>query len=239
MHVRRLDDTVVQASSTTGVLTLANAVPVGHTIVVTVGWTNDSAVIPTISSVVDTRGNTWEVASTSGTGSATGSSLIARATLTTAMQSTDTITVTIGAARIRWVLEANEFDDVLPAAVDRVAANHAPANSATPSVGPTALATQQPYELVVGAIVFGRGTGATSSVDPGWEGGAMVTTAAGSSDRALQTVWRYVTTTGTQSAQCTLSLSAGYTASLATFRAWTRAGSPVVPRGAVHRAAGW
>lgn len=209
-----LGTSTVTTGTTTGSVSVGSAVPAGAFIVLTVAWSNDTATIPTITSVTDSRGNSYTVDASAGTANATVSCVIITAPVTTALQSGDTITVTISANRQRWVLQADSFTGV--GAVDKTAANHAPASSTAMSTGVTA-ATTSADELVIACFGFGRGSGATSTLDAGWSGGSMVTTAAGSVDRALQMGYRTVSATGTQQGTATLTVAAAYAGCIATF----------------------
>ncbi|WP_165964237.1 hypothetical protein [Actinomadura sp. KC216] len=197
-------------------MTLATAAPAGTTVVLTVAWSNDAPTIPTIVSVTDSRGNSYTVDTSAGTGNGTVSCAIISARVTSALKVGDTITVTIGANRQRWCLQADGFPGFLAAVLDRTGVNHTPAVSAAMSTGLTA-ATRSANELVVACYGFGRGGLATSTLDPGWSGTAFVTTAAGSVDRALQMGYKTVTATGTQQGTATLSLPAAYSGCIATY----------------------
>lgn len=209
--------TAVQSTTASSVaLTLTAAVPVGATVLLGIAWDAPSpGGTPTISSVVDSRGNTWtttpDMSVAAGTTVAVGG---LRARVTTALQIGDTITVTISsAARGRWAMQADAFDDLDASPLDKTATN-APGSSTALSSGVTA-ATAQATELVY--CVFGFGGGRTVTVPGGWTGGAKVETSAGSGDRALQVIHKYVAATGTQEGTLTLSSSSTYAGAIATY----------------------
>lgn len=225
----------VTTSGTAGAATVTTPVSAGRTVAGAIVWDSSSGTIPTISSVVDTRGNTWTADVTAGgAGNTTVAVGIFRARVTTALLAGDTITVTIGAARARWAMQYDQFDDLLPSALDVGASNSNP-GSATSLVTGATLDTGQPYELAYAA--FGMGAGRVITIPPDWSGTASVETAAGSADRALQVIYQYSSTAGAQQGTLTLGTASTYTAAIATYRAWVPPGRRVVRAGAASRAA--
>lgn len=220
----RLGTNTVIASNTVGTIPVGSAVPVDYTVIISLAWDNGTTSIPTISSVTDGRSNTYTTTSSAGTGNSTVSDMILSSKLTTALQAGDTITVTIGAARVRWCLEASAFGSV--GAFDQNAANHNATNTSSGSLTTNASgSTTYPSELVVAA--FGFGTGRTITVPGGWTAtGTSVETAAGATDRALQTIFTTVSTTGAQTGTLTISPNSVYTANLSTFQLLQ---APLVP----------
>lgn len=224
-HVRTAGSAFVNAAATVGTIPIPNAVTVGHTIVGGVVWESAASAVPTITSIVDSRGNTYASVAAINNG-ATVSQIIFYGTMTTALQAGDSITVTIGSSRSRWALVVDQFDDLTTSPLDRSATN-APAASASLASGTTA-ATTAANELVY--CVFGFGQGRTTTIPSGWSGGSIVESTAASANRALQATWRYVTATGTQAGTLTISSSSTYTGNIATFKA----GSPPPPTSAIH-----
>lgn len=227
----------VVTSATAGAVTAANPVPAGRTAVGAIAWDSSAGTIPTISSIVDTRGNTWTMDSSAGGVTNTTVAVgIFRARITTALLAGDTITVTISAARARWAMQYDAFDDLLPSALDQIAGNNNP-GSQTALVSGATPATLQPYELVYAAFAFGTARGPV--IQAGWSGTASVETAAGSADRALQTVYQYTSATGVQQAPLTLTTASTYAGCAATYKGWVASGGRSVSTGAAHRAASW
>jgi len=204
------------ASTTTSTLTLSSGVSSGHTLMAAVCWEASAGTLPTISSVVDSRGNTWtttpDVSALAGTTLAVA---ILRARVTTALLTGDTITITLSASRSRWAWQVDDFDDVNTSPKDQTASN-SPGSSASLSSG-TTTATAQAYELLY--AVYGFGTGRTVTIPAGWSGGAQVATSAGSTDRAMQAVWKYANATGTQQSTLTLSSASTYAGGIVTDKA--------------------
>lgn len=204
------------AATATSVLTLTAAVPAGHTLLGAICWESSAGTTPTISSIVDSRGNTWtttpDVAIDAGTTLAVA---IIRAGVTTALHVGDTITVTITATRTRWAWQIDEFDDLNTSPKDAAVSN-APGSSASLSTGTTGTTTQA-YELLY--AVYGFGSGRTVTIPSGWSGGSQVVSSAGSSDRAVQAAWKYTATTGAQQGTLTLSSASTYAGALVTYKA--------------------
>jgi hypothetical protein len=236
-HAALIGTGVVNANNTVGAVTLTSAVPAGYTVCGAIAWESAAASIPTISSVVDSRGNSWSAdILAGGAGNATAACGIFQARITTALQVGDTITVTLSASRSRWAMQYDSFDDLLVSPLDKTAHNDNPGSSASLDTGTTA-STTQPYELVYGA--FGFNSARTATIPAGWFGTAQVNTSAGSSDRAVQAIYRYTAATGTQQGTATLDTAGIYAACAATYKGWVAGRAPMVPAGAVGRAASW
>ncbi|GGV34277.1 hypothetical protein GCM10010182_67720 [Actinomadura cremea] len=222
-HVARIGTGVASASSSTGTITLTAGAAVDEAVVVGVVWESGAGTIPTITSVVDSSGNTYMVDRTAGgSGNATAAVALARAGVTSALDPGDTITVTIsGGTRARWALVAESFDDVAASPLDKTAATDN-GNSGSLTSGVTSTTTQA-AELCV--AVFGFGQGRTVTIPDGWSGGAKVESAAGSSDRAVQLIYRYVSVTGAQEGTLGISPSGVYAGLIATYKVDTPSAS--------------
>ena len=228
---------IVVSANTAGSVTVANAVPAGRTVVGAIVWEASAGAIPSISNVTDTRGNSWATDVTAGAaGNTTVAVGIFRARITTALQVSDTITVTIGTSRTRWAMQYDQFDDLFTSPLDKTAVANNPGTSTSLASGATT-ATVQPYELVYAAFGFGVGRG--PSVPAGWSGTASVETAVGSTDRALQTIYQYTSTAGVQQGSLTLTSTSTYVGAVATYKGWVAAPKPTVATRAAQRAASW
>lgn len=225
----------VTAANTVGAVTLTAGARVGQTVVGAIAWESSGGTIPTISSVVDSRGNTWTTdVSAGGAGNTTVAVAIFRTRVTTALQVGDTITVTLSASRIRWAMQYDAFDEPLPSALDKTAVNNNP-GSDTNLVSGTTAAITQPFELVYAAFAMGVGRGPV--IPAGWQGSASVETAVGSTDRALQVIYQFTSAAGAQQAPLTLTTASTYAAGVATYKAWAPPGPRTVLSGATSRAA--
>lgn len=213
--------TKVQNSSAAAVtITLTAAITAGHTLIGGICWEAAAGTVPTISSIVDSRGNTWTTTPDDSVVAGTTLAVaIIRARATTALQVGDTIVITISASRSKWAIQIDEFDDVNASSPKDVAAHNAPGSSASLSTGTTAT-TAQNYELMY--VAFGFGTGRTITIPGGWSGGASVETTGGT-DRALQAIWKYQTTAATESASLTLNTASTYGGVIVTYKATSTA----------------
>lgn len=204
----------VNSSSTSLAVTINRPVAVGSTLLMGLCWEAGAGSTPAISSVVDSAGNTWtttpDVSVTSGT---TVSIAVLRAQITSALIPGNTVTVTIGSGRSRWAAQIDCFDDLALLPLDKTATN-ATSGSAL-STGTTATTTAQ-AELVY--AVYGFAQGRTVTGPEGLGMGPKVETSAGSSDRALQTSWFYVSSTGTQSGSVSIDSSGVYAGAIATYK---------------------
>lgn len=219
-HQGRLGTATAEESQTSTAIPVGQAVPAGHTVLGAVAWSQDSASIPAITSVTDSRGNAYTVDAAAGAGNSTASCSIFRARVATALQSGDSITVTISSPRIRWCLQADAFDDLIAAPLDRTAANDTPASSSSLSTG-TTLPTQQAKELAYAAFAFGRGGDQDITGVGGWNAGPQVATAAASARRGLQVAHVYLDAAGAVEGTATTDAATTYSGCVATYRVVT------------------
>lgn len=205
---------IQNASSTTLAVTIYRPVPVGTTLLMPIAWEAGAGTVPTISSIIDTRSNTWTTtpddSAVSGT---TVAVAIVRARVTTPLIPGDTVTITISAARTRWAAQIDATPDLAASPLD--AHTHNSGTGTSLSTGTTA-ATVAQAELVYCAFGFPSGRGPV--VPAGWGGGPDLETTAGSTDRALQSTWLYVSATGTQAGTLTLGSSGAWAAAIATYK---------------------
>ena len=218
--------TKTQNSSAAAVtITLTAAIAAGHTLVGGICWEAAAGSVPTISSVVDSRGNTWTTTPDDSVVAGTTLAVaIIRARATTALQVGDTITITISAARSKWAIQLDEFDDIDASSPKDVTAHNAPGSS-TSMVSGTTATTAQASELLYAA--FGLGTGRTITIPGDWSGGASVETTGGT-DRALQTIWKYQSSAAAQSVTVTIGTASTYGGVIAAYKATSLA--PAVGR---------
>lgn len=215
-HVRSTTKTE-NASATTSTLTFTTGVLAGHTLIGVVAWESSAASVPTISSIVDSRGNTWTTTpDVSINSDGTVAIAVIRARVTTAFQAGDTVTITISLSRSRWAWQVDEFDDINATTPKNVTATSS--GSGTNLTTGTTSATAQAYELVYAA--FGFPAGRSPTVPSGWSSsGSSVETSAGSSDRAALAAWKYTSATGTQAGSLTLASSGTWAGAIAAYKA--------------------
>jgi hypothetical protein len=218
--------TKVQSSSATSVtITLTAGIAAGHTLIGGICWEAAAGTVPTISSIVDSRGNTWTTTpDDSVVNGVTLAVAVIRARATTALQVGDTVTITVSIARSKWAIQIDEFDDVNASSPKDQVAHNAPASATALTTGTTAT-TAQNYELMY--VAFGFGSGRTITIPGGWSGGASVETTGGT-DRALQTIWKYQTTAAVESGSLTLNTTSTYGGVIVTYKATSA--SPAVGR---------
>jgi hypothetical protein len=233
-HVATIGTVTGTSSVSTLSVTLTAGALSGHTVIGAVAWESSAGTVPTISSVTDSRGNTWTTTpdvAAGGNSNVTAAVVLIRARITTALQVGDTVTVTIsGGTRSRWAIQLDDFNDVnsgTPKDVTQHADNPTP--SASLSTGATA-ATAQNYELAVAAFAYG-GTHAAPTVPSGWSGASQLT-AGTSTIRNLMVIWKYTSSTGAQTGTLTIDSSAAYCGVVAAYKAT----NPSPPVGRVSQA---
>lgn len=222
-HVNTIGTGTATTAVSTLAVTLTHAVSTGHTVLGALLWEAGGGTgVPTITSIVDSRGNTWTTTPDANAGGATNTTVavaIVRARITTALQVGDTITVTIsGGTRSKWAAQYDDFDDVnasTPKDQTATTGNTSPSGTSL-STGATS-ATAQAYELLYAA--FGCGFGKAFTLAGGWSGSAKVETGATSGNRDLQVAWQYTSSTGAQTGSVTIDSSSTYAACMATYKA--------------------
>lgn len=232
--VRDLSSGTSKASATTIVTAvMPAAVPIGDTVVVAVtGSTNTIA----LSSVTDTKGNTYTILSdVAGT---TSRLSWAASVLTVALATTDTITATYATAQGIRVIGAMEFSGVT--ITQDVAAKAAAGTSTAPSTGASA-ATTTANTLTLGAFSVSNATASgTFTQGTGFTKGIEATTGIVGTNRSLATEHRINSATGTQTANGTYATSMPWDALEVVLQeavVATATPAPVLFSGAVIRAA--
>lgn len=181
----------------------AMAVPVGSTLVGAVAWESSDNSVPSGITITDTARNTYTVDVSVASGS-TVAVIIFRGRITTALTTSDTLTVAITGTRIRWDINVDAFDDILQAyatsPLDKFSSNAS--GSSTSLVSGTTDVTSQDKTLTY--VAYGLGAGRTFTVPGGWTEKTVVQTSVGSTDRALKCIFRYNTVEGAQSATTTI-----------------------------------
>jgi hypothetical protein len=232
-HVATIGTATGTSSVSTLSVTLTAGALAGHTVIGAVAWESSAGTVPTISSVTDSRGNTWTTTpdvAAGGNSNVTAAVVLIRARITTALQVGDTVTVTItGGTRSRWLIQLDDFNDVNTSPLDKTQHADNPTASASLATGSTA-ATAQAYELAVAAFAYG-GTHAAPTVPSGWTGATQLT-AGSTTIRNLMVVWKYTSSTGTQQGTLTIDSSAAYCGAIATYKAT----NPMPPVGRVAQA---
>jgi hypothetical protein len=194
----------------------------GDTVVV---WAGMSSKTIAVSSVTDSRGNTYTVDATVNHGVTSLNSYVASGYIATALLPGDTITVTFSVFLYSARLVAGaEFRGIAPTArVDQEAT--ASGSGTTPGTATTP-PTSQADELVVQGIgtdtvVKGAGTDTTSVCIPptGFTALGSATASPSGVTRTIHQAYRVINAAAPQRATATLSTAAFWTAAVVTYRA--------------------
>lgn len=172
---------------------------------------------PTSVSGSDTRGNTYAsgiVRQHSGTTNGNISVAIIYGNISTTLQAGDTITITPNTSTNRVAVSVYEFDVTLTA--DKSAANDEGDNSASFMTSTATTTTTTANELVVGAFALVN-PGRIFTLGSGFSEGTKIQTTGGTSDRAIVAEYKFVTSTGAQTATGTLNSSGFWVAAVQTF----------------------
>ena len=203
-------------SGTTLVLTIGATEPVvGRHLVLCTGWSGSTSA--TVTSVVDSKSNTWQMDETRGSPSgATGAaSSIWSCKITTGLVAGDTVTITFaGAANTYHLGRLLEYDNLATASWKDTSGDGitTPAGTAVASAAATTAATD---EVVVAVAVWGGATAASSTVasTSPWADVGSPLTATGATQKALATAQLDTTAVGAD-AHYAGTLSASFEASV-------------------------
>jgi chitodextrinase len=203
------------AENTGGSLALtvpAGGVAAGDTVVVAADMSGGGGV--TISTITDTRGNTYTVDSTLKHPSTGVNTFIGSGYIATPLQAGDKITITFAASYYsERVMAATEFRGLSAVGrLDKLATGTG--TSTTPASAATATTTAAP-ELVIGG--FGTSSAATFTPATGFTALASATVGSGSNARSVYECYQVVQATGQYRASGTLSVSSYWTAATATY----------------------
>jgi YD repeat-containing protein len=208
---------VPQTSVTSVTVTFTSAQTAGDLNVVVVGWHDSTA---TVSSIVDTKGNTYAVAVGPTVSSTHGTQTIYYASnIPAAAANGNTVTVTFSTAASKPDVRIAEYSGLLPSA---------PLDKAIGAVGTTgtaassgAITTTYANDLIIGADIAGTTTSAAGS---GYTQRILTTT-----DKDILED-KTVTTAGSNTTTATLSASSWWIMQLAAFKA-TDTTLPTTPTG--------
>lgn len=187
------------------------AVPAGNTLIVAVNAPVTGSV--TAWAISDTKGNTYTQRTTQNNTPLNYQMAILDSKLTTGLTTSDTLTITVtGASPAKWCVYGISAND---ATSYDVQGSNFGSSSAPTVTSSTASANSQ---LVVGALAWTDSTGIVDlTPGSGFTGGSKVTASAASVGRSLQVEWRYVSASGTRTANGTLDSSQGWGALVAAY----------------------
>lgn len=208
--VKKVDENASSSATSLALTVPASGVAAGQLLIVTGGQSS----LGTITSVTDSRGNTYAVDVTRATVAC--GSCIASCIVGTALQSGDTITVNFSGAATFCVAACHQFapasGKVWQSGVDKTTS--ASSTSTTPSSGATATLSEAD-ELCIGAVSF-TNTTAGFEPDSGWTAlsGAM----ASGNSAVSEPFYKVVAATTAVTASGVLSASIAWNAVVATYR---------------------
>lgn len=209
-------------TATTRTVSLPVAVPVGDTLVLCANGESSS----TLSSVTDSRGNTWTVDGTVNN-SLTLHVGFAHCHVTTALQVGDTVTVTESSARNTFNIAIHQFTDLdTTATVDKAASGTG--TSVSPATAATASTTQELELLYACFSINDQNAAETVTAGSGFTLLTYITTTRGSADRGLIAEYQFVQATGAYTGTCTLSVSKAWAAMIGTYKALATSPPPTV-----------
>lgn len=193
-------------------VTLNTTLAAGKTIVGAVAVENGpTSTTNPVFTISDTHGNTYSVDKQE-FNSGTIAVAIFSCRVTTQINSGDVITISVPGTRTKWLATLQAYDDLLASPVDQSASNKGNSNPLSAGTTPT---TTVANELVYAA--FGMGVRAFTA-GSGFTASTQVATSAGSGDRALNSEWKYITSTGAQTAPATLASSSTYAGAVVTYK---------------------
>jgi hypothetical protein len=222
-YIKQVATHTLGSNTTSAILTLGGgiSVPVGNTLCLVAGGAG--TISRSVSSIVDSKGNTYEL-SLNSAGNTTPLCL-AKAYITNALAPGDTITVTWSGTMATSMVSVHEFSGVTNVTVDKTAT--ATATNTSPASAATATTTQAD-ELLWGAVQVTWGV--TTAVDDFTAAAGIelptLLVATGSNQRALHPVYRIVSATGAYTTSGTLVTSNQWRASIATYKGTLTVATP-------------
>jgi hypothetical protein len=222
--VRQLGQSGVGNTGQTAVLTLANPVDAGDTVIVFTGMSSKGI---QLTSLADSRGNTYTIDASVNHPTTSMNTFVGSGYVSAPLQAGDTITATFSANLFSTrAITAVDFKGIAATGrVDQVALGTG--SSATPATPFSANTTQNDELLISGA---GVADALTNTFTPGnaFSALAPVNATLGTVARTLQQAYRIVTGISQYRAQATLSASAFWNNALVTYRAAVNAAPPPV-----------
>jgi hypothetical protein len=226
--VATVDDVFTATSttlSTTIAVTVPRAVASGKKLILATVRTDSAGLTGGVSSITDSRGNSYTLHDAYSLNSATASVALHHCDVTTGLQVGDTITITFNASTNRKLAEVLVCSGLNTGAKDATTGTTITSNPTSTgptgnSTGPsgTTGATTNAGGLTVAAVTSTNN--ATSiAAGSGYTGDTMLVTAAGSSDRRLGVEHKATSATGTQTAGFTLGSAAAWAVAIAHYPA--------------------
>jgi RHS repeat-associated protein len=204
--------TTTAAASTVTLAVPATGVGAGQTLIVLAGKAGTK-----VTAVSDSKANTYAADRSSIANGATNVAVYS-GRVTSALTSSDTITVTFGSATANpAVAFALEFSGIAapPSKTDEVGAGKT--GSGTALITSTTNATDHPVELVVAG--FGASVSSAFTAASGYTKATSGSTAVGTATLAVHGAWRVTTQQGPQSTSGTLATSGKWASGIVTYRA--------------------
>lgn len=229
--VKEFSGTASVTTATPTVTVPAGGVPQGHGLVLSIAIQRGAGAISSVT-VTDTKGNSYTHIATHVVTGTTSTISVVRSNVQNALVSGDVITITPDAGAVtRAAINIYEFSTGLVYDVSSHGDNGG--NSTLNYVAGTTTTTTVANEVVVGSFMMVN-AGRVFTAGSGFSGGTKVATTAGTGDRAVATIYKFVSTTGTQSAFGTVDSSGTYVGMTTTFSELvvaTRSGRPKVWNG--------
>lgn len=200
VYVGRVGSTAQGSETNTIPVTVSKAVAAGQTLVLAMAHAGTGR---TVTSVVDSRGNTWSIAGSHVNGTTLKSWLIV-CTVGTALQVGDVITVTMSGLVTTAGVSVDEFNDVTSLTPHRTGAGANDTTVAAATLTSALTSTTSTKTLLLTAVGF-SGTSATITSSTGDTALAPVAPAAAASNRGVALLYRVVNSGSAGSVSITLS----------------------------------
>jgi len=209
---------------TSKAFTVSQAVVAGHSLVGTVEVDFNTGVAQPVLTVTDSKSNTYTIDNYVAVTSTLFVAIFS-GRLTTALTTSDTLTVSDSATtRTRWIASVEEYDNLITTAtpLDKTLSNSGHSTSLTTT---TSAVTSSSSELIFAGFGYAVPSAQTFTVGAGYTASTQQATSNGTTDRAVTNEWRYVNSTGTQTATGTITASANYGALMATYKCINTSGN--------------
>lgn len=210
----------VNNSSTTGtttlVMTLAFAVPIGQKLVLAAGRVdNAGSTIVGIQSIVDSKGNTWALNDATSTRANQGSITFAHSDVTTALATGDTITVTWSATTTKKFMDVWSVSGLAAGGAHATTGTAATANTNSGPNGASNAPTGSLTTTLASCLIFGATYAGPTAVPftagSGFTIDSNVATTSGTSDKGWGTERQTATSAGAKTVNFAASASSAWT----------------------------
>lgn len=213
-----LGTATLNASGTSIVITTTRGAAVGEDVVVLLAGSVPVGGGAETITASDNKGNTYTTRVHAYNGSATNQTAIIQARVTTALVTSDTITVSLSNAITRGAVRAYVVNGMTATTPFDASNTNVITSGATNNLTTNATAALAQADEIAFAAFSCVSSSLPFTPGSGWNSSAAVSTSAGSNERSLIALWRVTTSTAALTGTCNLSSGSLYAGAIGTFK---------------------